>query len=88
MWKLGSETHPPTNQMVEKFAKLLQLAHDKEEGIVDLIWGPDLEVFDIPLDEDGIILNSRDFVVSPQELRDALTIVRQNREVKKNESNS
>lgn len=90
VWKLGSLEHGiyPSDVAFDKLTKLLQLVYEKEDGTVDLIWGPDLEVFEIPLEPDGIIFNKTDFVVSAQELRDALTIVKANREVKSNESNS
>ena len=47
VWKLGSLEHKiaPTQQAAQKLADILALASD--DGTLDIIWGPDLEIEEI-----------------------------------------
>lgn len=44
-----------------------------------LYGGPALEVFEVYPDKDGIVVNSKDFVVSAGELKQAIDIVMEKR---------
>lgn len=83
IWKLGNAQYGryPNIAMCEKFAQLLKAAHEKADGIVDIVWGPDLEVIEVPLEGEGAILTNEDIVVSADEFADALQVVKQKREV-------
>jgi hypothetical protein len=62
------------------------LANIPQGADADILWGPDLQIIEVPLDGDGAIKIESDVLVSAQELRDALVYIRKNREVKQNES--
>lgn len=73
----------PSAAAFQKLTEMLKQIHSQDTpGVTDLIWGPDLQVFDLPLDGDGQVLNEH---VSAQELSEALQIVKQKRG--KHESN-
>ena len=51
VWKLGSLEHKvtPTRQAVEKLSQQLEsIRLSDEDGYHDLIWGPDIQVIEIP----------------------------------------
>jgi len=90
IWKLGSLEYQtvPTQAAFDKLAQMLKQAREIDDALVDILWGPDLQVIELPLDGEGSILNSEDLLVSAQELRDALAYIRTKKQENKNESNT
>lgn len=69
VWRLGSLEHRilPTEASIKKLTDLLMT-----EDMTDLIWGPELEVIDLPGNVDGVI-------VSDQEFHEAINYIRSKR---------
>jgi|JI10StandDraft_1071094.scaffolds.fasta_scaffold40787_5 hypothetical protein len=79
VWKLGSLEHQimPDESAYDKLKEILESI--PSGGTADIIWGPALEVFEVYPDKDGIVVNSKDFVVSAGELKQAIDIVMEKR---------
>ena len=84
IWKLGSLEHQliPTTKTFEKFTQLLLAAYE-HDGDSDIVWTPDVEMFEVQLDKDDNFLLDGDIITSPQELQEFIKQKRGN----SNESN-
>lgn len=56
VWKLGNIEKGlyPSDAAVENLKKLLE-----EDNLTDLVWGPDLEVINVPDDGNGVVLTEK-----------------------------
>lgn len=53
LWKLGSLEHRivPNQDAVNKLQTILKSAHSSNDELMDIIWGPDLEVQEIGIND-------------------------------------
>jgi hypothetical protein len=59
----------PTTKTFEKFTQLLLAAYE-HNGDTDIMWTPDIEMFEVELDKDDNFLLSGDIITSSQELQE------------------
>jgi hypothetical protein len=59
LWKLGSLEHKivPTQEAIQTLREILQECEDSQKEVVDIIWGPAIEVQEIGGDEKSNIEN-------------------------------
>jgi hypothetical protein len=57
LWKLGSNSIPPTRDMIQKLRDLIRIEDGKGGKVLDLVWGPDIDLSVYTYPDDAEVLD-------------------------------